>query len=219
MPLRSRTAGLSPALFVERLLRCVVGLGLFGFGITLFIRAGLGLPPWDVFHLGLADVLGLSIGTVIIGVGALILLLWIPLRQRPGLGTILNALEIGLVVDLTKPAIGEPDMVVLRIAMVAAGLLVVGIGSALYIGAGLGSGPRDGLMLGISRQRIGSRSISIRLARTAIEMTVLVAGVLLGGTVGLGTVAFVLGIGPLVQLFLPRFETRLASGRRTPEPT
>ncbi|MEN9802170.1 MAG: hypothetical protein RLZ37_1295 [Actinomycetota bacterium] len=208
-----------PSCFVERLFRCVVGLGLFGFGITLFIRADLGLPPWDVFHLGLAGVLDLSIGTVITGVGALLLLLWIPLRQRPGLGTILNALEIGLVVDLTEPLIGEPDIVVLRILMVAAGLLVVGIGSALYIGAGLGSGPRDGLMLGISKQRIGSRSISIRVARTVIEMTVLVAGVLLGGTVGLGTVAFMLGIGPLVQLFLPRFETRLASEHRTVELT
>ncbi|MFM8856177.1 MAG: YczE/YyaS/YitT family protein [Actinomycetota bacterium] len=215
----SRSSRYTPTRFVERLVRCVVGLGLFGFGITLFIRSGLGLPPWDVFHLGLADVLGLSIGVVIIGVGVLILLLWIPLRQRPGLGTILNALEIGLVVDLTKPLIGEPDMVVLRVLMVAAGLLVVGIASALYIGAGLGSGPRDGLMLGISKQRIGSRSISIRVARTAIEMTVLVAGVLLGGTVGLGTVAFVLGIGPLVQLFLPRFETRLASEHRAAELT
>lgn len=217
MTKRSRSLGDTPTHFVERLIRCVIGLGLFGFGITLFIRADLGLPPWDVFHLGLADALDLSIGVVIIGVGVLLLLLWIPLRQRPGLGTILNALEIGLVVDLTKPLIGEPDMLVLRVVMVAAGLLVVGVGSALYIGAGLGSGPRDGLMMGISRQRIGSRSISIRVARTAIEMTVLVAGVLLGGIVGLGTVAFVLGIGPLVQLFLPRFETRLASDSRTVE--
>ena len=197
--------------FAERLMRCVIGLGLFGFGITLFIRADLGLAPWDAFHIGVAEALGVSIGVVIIGVGALLLLLWIPLRQRPGLGTILNALEIGIVVDLTKPLIGEPDMVVFRLLMVAAGLFVIGIGSALYIGAGLGSGPRDGLMMGISTRRIGSRAISIRVARTAIEMTVLVAGVLLGGTVGVGTVAFVLGIGPLVQLFLPRFETRVAS--------
>lgn len=197
--------------FAERLLRCIIGLGFFGFGITLFIRADLGLAPWDVFHIGVAEALGVSIGVVIIGVGALLLLLWIPLRQRPGLGTILNALEIGIVVDLTKPLIGEPDMVVFRVLMVAAGLLVIGVGSALYIGAGLGSGPRDGLMMGISTRRIGSRTISIRVARTAIEMTVLVAGVLLGGTVGLGTVAFMLGIGPLVQLFLPRFETRVAS--------
>lgn len=212
-----RSAGHASTRFFERLLRCIIGLGFFGFGITLFIRADLGLAPWDVFHLGLADVLDLSIGVVIIGVGVLLLLLWIPLRQRPGLGTILNAFEIGLVVNLTKPLVGEPDMVVLRVLMVAAGLLVVAIGSALYIGAGLGSGPRDGLMMGISKQRLGSRSISIRVARTAIEMTVLVAGVLLGGTVGLGTVAFMLGIGPLVQLFLPRFETRVASDQRSIE--
>lgn len=204
-------SGVRTTHFAERLSRCIVGLALFGFGITLFIRADLGLAPWDVFHIGLADVLDLSIGVVIIGVGIALLLLWIPLRQRPGLGTILNALEIGLVVDLTKPLVGEPDMVIVRVLMVAAGLLVVAVGSALYIGAGLGSGPRDGLMMGISTRRIGSRAISIRVARTAIEMTVLVAGVLLGGTVGLGTVAFMLGIGPLVQLFLPRFDTRAAS--------
>lgn len=201
--------------FAEKLLRCVVGLALFGFGITLFIRADLGLAPWDVFHIGVAEVLDLSIGVVIIAVGALLLLLWIPLRQRPGLGTILNAVEIGLVVDLTKPLIGEPDVLLVRVSMVACGLLVVALGSALYIGAGLGSGPRDGLMMGISKRRIGTRAISIRAARTAIEMTVLVAGVFLGGTVGLGTVAFMLGIGPLVQLFLPRFETRIASDPST----
>lgn len=201
-------AGARVAQSMERLLRCVTGLALFGFGITLFIRADLGLAPWDVLHIGLSDVLGVSIGAVIIGVGALLLLLWIPLRQKPGIGTILNALEIGLVVDLTKPLIGEPDMMIARISMVAAGLLVVAVGSALYIGAGLGSGPRDGLMMGISKRGIASKRISIRTARTGIEMTVLVAGVLLGGTVGLGTVAFMLGIGPLVQIFLPRFERR-----------
>lgn len=201
-----------------RLLRCVIGLALFGFGITLFIRADLGVAPWDVFHIGLSEVLGVSIGIVIIAVGAVLLLLWIPLRQRPGLGTVLNALEIGLVVDLTKPVVGSPDVVAARVLMVAAGLIVVAIGSALYIGAGLGSGPRDGLMLGISGRRIGSREISIRSARTAIEMTVLVAGVLLGGTVGLGTVAFMLGIGPLVQMFLLRFETRVVSDRVAASP-
>lgn len=207
--------GPMPTRFSGRLIRCIIGLACFGFGITLFIRADLGVPPWDVFHIGLADRLDRSIGVVMIAVGILVLLLWIPLRQRPGLGTILNAFEIGLVVDLTKPLIGEPDMVVFRIAMVAGGLVVVAIGSALYIGAGLGSGPRDGLMMGISTRRIGSRPISIRVARTAIETTVLVAGVLLGGTVGLGTVAFMLGIGPLVQLFLPRFDTRVASDPET----
>ncbi len=192
----------------ERLTRCVLGLALFGFGITLFVRAGLGLPPWDVFHLGLADNLGLSLGVVIIAVGLLLLLLWVPLRQRPGVGTILNAIEIGTVVNLTKPLVGEPEHVMLQAAMVAGGLGLVALGSTLYIGAGLGSGPRDGLMMGISSRRWRQRRVSIRLARTAIEGTVLVAGFLLGGPVGVGTVAFMFGIGPLVQVLLPFFDTQ-----------
>lgn len=179
----------------------------------MFLRANLGLAPWDIFHKGLSEKFGISIGLVIQGVGLLLLVLWIPLRQRPGVGTILNAVEIGLVVNLTKPLIGEPDQLVIRALMVIAGVLVVGIGSALYIGAGLGSGPRDGLMLGLSKRSIAGRQISIRVARTAVELTVMVAGIFLGGTVGIGTVIFMFGIGPLVQLILPRFEMRLASDR------
>ena len=198
-------------LYAEKLARCITGLAFFGFGITLFLRANLGLAPWDIFHKGLSEKFGISIGLVIQGVGLLLLVLWIPLRQRPGVGTILNAVEIGLVVNLTKPLIGEPDQLVIRALMVIAGVLVVGIGSALYIGAGLGSGPRDGLMLGLSKRSIAGRQISIRVARTAVELTVMVAGIFLGGTVGIGTVIFMFGIGPLVQLILPRFEMRLAS--------
>ena len=193
---------------LERLVRCIVGLALFGLGITLFVRAGLGLPPWDVFHLGVADNVGLSLGVVIIAVGLVLLVVWIPLRQRPGIGTILNALEIGMVVNLTKPLVGEPDHVVAQGVMVAGGLLMVAFGSALYIGAGLGSGPRDGLMMGISSRPWARRHVSIRAARTGIEGTVLGAGFLLGGPIGLGTVAFMFGIGPLVQILLPRFDTR-----------
>jgi uncharacterized membrane protein YczE len=200
-------------LYTEKLARCITGLAFFGFGITLFLRANLGLAPWDIFHKGLSEKFGISIGLVIQGVGLLLLVLWIPLRQRPGVGTILNAVEIGLVVNLTKPLIGEPDQLVIRALMVIAGVLVVGIGSALYIGAGLGSGPRDGLMLGLSKRSIAGRQISIRVARTAVELTVMVAGIFLGGTVGIGTVIFMFGIGPLVQLILPRFEMRLASDR------
>lgn len=195
--------------YAAQLTRCLVGLAFFGFGITLFVRADLGLPPWDVFHLGLAENLDLSLGVVIIGVGLALLLLWIPLRQRPGVGTILNAMEIGLVVNLTKPLVGEADHLVVQTAMVAGGLVVVALGSALYIGAGLGSGPRDGLMMGISSRTWAKRPISIRMARTAIEGTVLVAGFILGGPIGLGTVAFMFGIGPLVQLLLPHFDTRV----------
>ena len=198
-------------LYAEKLARCIAGLALFGFGIALFLRANLGLAPWDIFHKGLSKKLDISIGLVIVGVGLLLLLLWIPLRQRPGVGTILNAIEIGLVVNLTKPLIGEPDQLIIRALMVIAGVLVIGLGSALYIGAGLGSGPRDGLMLGLSKYSIKGHQISIRVARTFVELTVMVAGLFLGGTIGVGTLIFMFGIGPLVQLILPRFEMRLAS--------
>ena len=201
-------------LYAEKLARCITGLAFFGFGIALFLRANLGLAPWDIFHKGLSKKLDISIGLVIVGVGLLLLLLWIPLRQRPGVGTILNAIEIGLIVNLTKPLIGEPDQLIIRALMVIAGVLVIGLGSALYIGAGLGSGPRDGLMLGLSKYAIRGHQISIRVARTAVELTVMVAGLFLGGSIGVGTLIFMFGIGPLVQLILPRFEMRLASDQR-----
>jgi uncharacterized membrane protein YczE len=201
-------------LYAEKLARCITGLAFFGFGITLFIRANLGLAPWDIFHKGLSEKLDVSIGLVIVGVGLLLLLLWIPLRQKPGVGTVLNALEIGFVVNLTKPLIGEPDQLVMRTFMVIAGVLVIALGSALYIGAGLGSGPRDGLMLGLSQRSIGGRRISIRVARTTIELTVMIAGLFLGGSIGIGTLIFMFGIGPLVQLVLPRFEMRLARAKQ-----
>jgi uncharacterized membrane protein YczE len=201
-------------LYAEKLARCITGLVFFGFGIALFLRANLGLAPWDIFHKGLSKKLDISIGLVIVGVGLLLLLLWIPLRQRPGVGTILNAIEIGLVVNLTKPLIGEPDQLIIRALMVIAGVLVIGLGSALYIGAGLGSGPRDGLMLGLSKYAIRGHQISIRVGRTFVELTVMVAGLFLGGSIGVGTLIFMFGIGPLVQLILPRFEMRLASDQR-----
>ena len=201
-------------LYAEKLARCITGLAFFGFGIALFLRANLGLAPWDIFHKGLSKKLDISIGLVIVGVGLLLLFLWIPLRQRPGVGTILNAIEIGLVVNLTKPLIGEPDQLIIRALMVIAGVLVIGLGSALYIGAGLGSGPRDGLMLGLSKYAIRGHQISIRVARTFVELTVMVAGLFLGGSIGIGTLIFMFGIGPLVQLILPRFEMRLASDQR-----
>jgi uncharacterized membrane protein YczE len=183
----------------ERVARCVTGLALFGAGIALIIAADLGAAPWDVFHQGVSELTGIPVGTVIIITGALLLLLWIPLRERPGLGTLLNAVEIGLVVDLVLPRLPDVDALLPRVGMLAAGLLAVGVGSGLYIGSGLGPGPRDGLMTGLAR-----RGVSLRLARTGIELTVLVAGVLLGGTVGVGTAAFAFGIGPLVQVLLPR---------------
>lgn len=176
---------------------------MFGLGISMFIASELGLAPWDVFHQGVSRLTGISIGLIIELAGLMILVLWIPHRIRPGIGTVLNAIEIGLVVYLMDDRLPTSDHVVVRIAYMLGALASVAIGSGLYIGAGLGSGPRDGLMLGL-----GQRGISIRVARTVIEVTVLIAGVLLGGSIGVGTVAFTLGIGPLVQFFLPRLRVR-----------
>ncbi len=186
--------------WANRLARCIVGLALFGTGVDLLLEAHLGAAPWDVFHQGVADHLDLPIGRVIVGTGLLLLLAWIPLRQHPGVGTILNAVEIGITVDLVAPVIPRPDQLVLRLVYIVVGLVIVAIGSGLYIGSGLGAGPRDGIMMGLR-----DRGISVRVARTAIEIVVLLAGLALGGTVGIGTIAFTFGIGPLVQLFLPRF--------------
>ena len=189
---------------LERIIRCLFGLILFGIGITLLVRAELGAAPWDVFHTGVSELTGISTGWIIVITGVLLLLLWIPLRERPGLGTILNAIVIGLVFDLTSPVIGDHELLVVRIVMMIGGVVVVAIGSGFYIGAGLGPGPRDGLMTGLAKHSIAGRSISIRAGRTFVEIVVMVVGVVLGGAIGIGTVAFMLGIGPLVQVFLPR---------------
>ncbi len=187
----------------ERIVRCVFGLVLFGLGITLLIRAELGAAPWDVFHTGVSELTGISTGWVIVITGVLLLLLWIPLGERPGLGTILNATVIGVVVDVSLPVVGESDNLLVRLAMMCAGVVVIAIGSGFYIGAGLGPGPRDGLMTGLSKHTIFGRSISVRAARTFVEVVVLLVGVALGGAIGLGTAVFTFTIGPLVQLFLP----------------
>ncbi len=189
----------------ERIIRCVTGLALFGIGISLLIDADLGAAPWDVFHTGLSELTGLPVGAIIIAVGAALLLVWIPLGETPGLGTVLNAIEIGVVVDLVLPIIPEPDALLPRTLMMLVGIVTIAIASGFYIGAGLGPGPRDGLMTGVAR-----RGLSIRAARTGIEVAVLAVGVALGGSIGIGTAVFALAIGPLVQVFIPR----LAIGRR-----
>lgn len=186
---------------VERIGRCVFGLAVFGVGISLLIDARLGAAPWDVFHTGVAELTGLPVGQVTIITGIVLLMLWIPLGETMGLGTILNAIEIGLVVDLVLPLLPSPDLLVARTPMMVGGVVLTAIGSGLYIGAGLGPGPRDGLMTGFAK-----RGLSIRFARTAIEVTVLVIGIVLGGAIGIGTAVFALGIGPLVQFFLPRLQ-------------
>lgn len=181
----------------RRLPRLLLGLVLFGVGIALMVRADLGLGPWDVLHQGLSERTDLAIGTVTILVGLVVLLLWLPIRQRLGLGTVLNVLLIGLVADATLEVLDAPEPMGARVVFLLLGVFVFGPGSGLYIGAGLGPGPRDGLMTGLAR---GGRSV--RAVRTCIELAVLAAGAALGGTVGVGTVLFALSVGPNVHWFL-----------------
>ena len=200
IPARAYTPASTRADWANRLTRCVVGLSFFGIGISLILQARLGAAPWDVLHQGLARKTGISIGNIIIIVGFVLLLAWIPLRQRPGVGTLLNALEIGLLVNLVLPLLPDTDHMVGRVGYLVVGLVVIAAGSGLYIGSGLGAGPRDGIMMGLK-----ARGISVRVGRTVIELLVLLAGVLLGGKVGIGTIAFTFAIGPLVHVFLPMF--------------
>ncbi len=188
-------------MFLRRFLQLQAGLVLYGFSMALMLRANLGLDPWDVFHQGVAMRTGWSFGTVVIVVGALVLLLWLPLRQKPGIGTVSNIIVIGLAVDASLWLLATPEGYPLRAAMLLAGIILNGVAGGAYIGAGLGRGPRDGLMTGFVRRT----GLSIRLVRTTIEVTVLAVGWLLGGTVGLGTVLYALTIGWLIQLFLPMF--------------
>jgi uncharacterized membrane protein YczE len=173
---------------------------LYGASMALQIRAGLGLDPWDVFHQGVADRTGLSFGTVVMLTGAVVLLGWVPLRQRPGVGTISNVLVIGIAVDATLALLPSAGSTPIGVAMLIAGVGLSGVAGGAYIGAGLGPGPRDGVMTGLVRRTGGS----VRVVRTTIELTVLAAGAALGGTVGVGTVVYALSIGPLVHVLLPR---------------
>lgn len=185
----------------RRLLQLYAGLALYGVSSALLVRAGLGLEPWGVLHQGLAGLTGLTIGVVSIIVGAVVLLLWIPIRQRPGLGTVSNVFVIGIAMDATLALVPDVHGYGARIPLMAAGILINGAATGLYIAARFGPGPRDGLMTGLHR-RTGR---SIRLVRTAIEVAVVVTGFALGGSVGVGTLAYALSIGPLAQLFLRLF--------------
>ena len=184
----------------RRLLQLYAGLILYGVSLALQIRAGLGLDPWDVFHQGVAERTGLSFGTVVIVTGALVLLAWVPLRQRPGFGTVSNVFVIGIAVDAALAVIPHAGSAPVAVAMLLSGVGLNGVAGGAYIGAGLGPGPRDGLMTGLVR-RTGR---SVRLVRTSIEAGVLVVGAALGGTVGIGTVVYAVSIGPLVHVLLPR---------------
>lgn len=213
-PLEQVRAGRMPL----RLVWLVVGLGLYGASMALMLRSALGQMPWDVFHVGLGTHLPLSFGVTVVLVSFAVLLAWVPLRQPPGLGTIANALLIGPAADLTLHLLPPQDGLAPRIGLMAGGIVLNALATAMYVGAQLGPGPRDGLMTGISRRT----GWSLRLVRTGIEVSVILAGVLLGGTLGVATVLYALAIGPLTQAFLPLLTLRLhppgapSAGSRAP---
>ena len=183
----------------SRLVRLLTGLALFGVSVALMVRADLGLASWDVLHQGLADRTGLPMGLLVNGVALLVLLLWIPLRQRPGVGTVANVALVGLALDATLALLPPVDPLAGRIGLLVAGVLLNGLATALYLGARLGPGPRDGLMTGLA-----ARGLPLGPARTGIEVTVLTVGWLLGGAVGPGTLLYAIGIGPIVAWLVPR---------------
>jgi uncharacterized membrane protein YczE len=184
----------------SRLPRLVVGLVCCGAGIALMVLAHLGLSPWDVLHQGIAKHTGIGIGTVTIAVGLGVLVLWLPLRQRLGVGTVLNVILIGLVVDGILAVASQPAGLAVRVVCVVAGIVVFGIGSGFYIGVDLGAGPRDGLMTALAART----GLSVRLVRTGLELAALAGGWALAGNIGPGTLLYAVAIGPLVQLCLNR---------------
>jgi uncharacterized membrane protein YczE len=208
MPLRHR--------LVRRLIQLQVGLICYGISMALMIEARLGLDPWDVFHQGVAKLTGMRFGLVVIATGALVLLLWIPLRQRPGIGTVSNVIVIGLAVDAALAVLPAPHHLAARWGFLIGGIVLNGVATGMYIGARLGPGPRDGLMTGLVARRPG---LSIRLTRTAIEITVLAVGWLMGGTVGVATVLYAISIGPLAHVFIPLFSVRPPAAASQPAGT
>ena len=189
----------------RRLVQLYAGLVLYGLSMALLVRSGLGVMPWDVLHQGLARQLGWSLGVVTMVVGALVLLAWVPLRERPGLGTVSNVVVIGLALDAALAVLPAPSSLPLRVGLVGLGIALNAVATAAYIGVHLGPGPRDGLMTGLVR-RSGR---SVRLVRTSIEVAVVTLGWLLGGTLGVATVLYALAIGPLVHVLLPRLSVDL----------
>lgn len=186
-------------MMIRRLVQLCAGLILYGFSIALVVKADLGLDPWNVLNEGLSERTGFSFGSIVIIIGASVLLLWIPLRQRPGIGTISNIILIGLAADGFLWLLPEPPSLLLSSIMLLAGVAVNGVATAAYIGAGLGPGPRDGLMTGI----VGRTGWPVRTVRTSIELTVLGVGWILGGSVGLGTALYAVAIGPIIHIMLP----------------
>jgi len=185
----------------RRLSQLTIGLVLYGVSLALMVRGALGLAPWDVLHSGLIQFVPITLGQMVVVMSFVVLLAWIPLRETPGVGTVANAFLIGLSADATLTLLGEPDALWLRLVTTAAGVLLCGVATAAYIGAQLGRGPRDGLMTGLARRT----GWSLRLVRTLLEVSVVLLGLLLGGALGLGTVLFTFGIGPVTQALLPFF--------------
>ena len=188
---------------VRRLVQLCVGLVLYGVSMAMLVLSSLGNMPWDVLHEGLARQLPGTIGAWVVIVSGVVMLLWIPLRVRPGLGTISNVLILGVVLDLILAVVPEPDLLPTRVALLVGGIVVNGVATGLYIGAHFGPGPRDGLMLGIAQ-----RGVSVRAARTFVEVSVVALGALLGGTLGIGTLLYAVAIGPLAQRCIPIFDAR-----------
>ena len=196
----------------HRLVQLEAGLALFGVADAMLVMSGLGATPWDVLHQGLSRHLHLAVGTMVIVVGTLVMLLWIPLRQKPGFGTLSNVLVIGLAMNATMAWGPTPHALWLRWTVLLSGIFINGIATGAYIGAGMGPGPRDGLMTGYS-----ARGHSIRIVRTSIEVVVLTSGWLLGGTVGVGTALFAVAIGPLAHRFIPLLAMKERDESASPE--
>lgn len=194
---------------LRRLIQLYAGLTLYGVSTAMFVRADLGADPWNVFHLGVASLLSMNIGMVMILTGALVLLFWIPLRQRPGLGTISNVIVLGLAADATLALLPPFESLLARSVLLVSAIVVNALATGMYIGAGFGAGPRDGLMTGL-HARTGW---SVRVIRTTIEVSVLLVGVLLGGSFGVGTVLYALAIGPMIQICLPWFRQPAGTAR------
>ncbi|WP_280247981.1 YczE/YyaS/YitT family protein [Nocardia abscessus] len=204
-------------MLVRRLIALYVGLWLYGFSMAAMVRAGLGLDPWDVFHQGVARHVPISFGAVTAVTGVAVLVAWIPLRQVPGLGTVSNVVVIALSVDAGLAWLPSWDLLAVRVGAMAAAVVLNAVASVLYIGAGMGPGPRDGLMTGLVR-RTGR---SVWVVRTSIEVTVLTTGFVLGGSVGIGTLVYAFGIGPLIHLMIPvvnRFLPGFAAPKPAPVP-
>jgi uncharacterized membrane protein YczE len=196
----------------RRSIQLLGGLLLYGLSAGMLIEAKLGIDPWDVLHQGIAHHTGISIGKVTIGIGVLVLLGWIPLKQRPGLGTIANAIVIGVAMDFALDLLPQPDEIAVRAVFMVVGVGLSGLATGLYIGAGMGPGPRDGLMTGIA-----ARGHSIRVVRTGLEVTVLLLGWALGGNVGVGTVFYALTIGPIAHITIPAFTIGRAQAATPPD--